>query len=194
MKFNSIYAWLGGFAVLVAVAVIAFYAGERHARHSADEANAAGPHEVMPGAAQQQWATAATYGNWQLRCRAGAAADKKSCVGVLEVIDTKKHQLILGWLMGLNGKGGITSTFQTPTGVLVARGVDLQLGKSAVRHLDYSACGASGCEASLVMDDSAIADAEAADQAKITLYAADGKAVNLGIPIKGVDKVVESFK
>lgn len=194
MKLNSIYTLLGGLAVLVAVAVIAFYAGVRHGRHSAEDANAAGPHEVMPGAAQQQWATAATYGNWQMRCHAGAVGDKKSCVGVLEVIDAKKHQLILGWLMGLNGKGGITSTFQTPTGVLVARGVDLQLGNSAVRHLDYSACGANGCEASLVMDDSMIADAEAADQAKITLYAANGKAVNLGIPVKGVNQVVDTFK
>ena len=194
MKLDSTYTLLGGLVLLAAVATIAYYTGFHQGSRNAADANA-GPHEVMPGAIRQQWATVATYGNWQMRCHAGAAAsDKKSCVGLLEVIDTKKHQLILGWLMGLNGTGGITSTFQTPTGVLVARGVDLQLGNSAVRHLDYGACGASGCEASLPMDGRFIGDAEAADQAKITLYAANGKAVNLGIPIKGVDKVVETFK
>ena len=193
MKFNRISMLAGGLVLLVAIAAIAFYAGLRAGRHETQAARE--PQQVPIMNNQARWSTQATYDNWQMRCRDGATtADKKSCVGLLEVINTQKHQLILGWLMGLNGKGGLTTTLQTPTGVLVGRGLDMTLGTSGPRHFTYSTCGQNGCEASMEMDDVFISDLIGADKAQITIYTTDGKAVNIGIPVKGADKVVETFQ
>lgn len=191
MKLSPISMLAIGIVLLALVGGGAYYFGINKGRQATEEAGE--PRQIPVMGQQANWTTAATFGNWQLRCRDNTEG-KKVCIGVLEVVNTKNRQLILGWLVGLNAKGGLSTTLQTPTGVLVGRGVDMQLGSSAVRHIGYSACGARGCEASSTMDDTFVNDLVGADKATITLYTDAGKALNIGIPVKGADQIVKSFQ
>jgi invasion protein IalB len=191
VKFNRISVLIGTVVLLALGGAAAYYVGMNKGSQTSGQTRE--PQQVPVMGKQAKWTTQATYGNWEMRCHAGAAG-KKTCIGLLEVVDAKKHQMILGWLVGLNAKGGLSTTLQTPTGVLIGRGVDMQLGTSAVRHLGYNICGARGCEASVAMDNAFVSDLEGAGKATITLYTGNGKAVNIGIPVKGADQMIKSFQ
>jgi invasion protein IalB len=133
------------------------------------------------------------YDAWTVTCRDTVEkSSKKICTGIMQVIEQQPQQpqrVLLAWIIGRDNQGVLRTVIQIPTGVQIPKGVELQLGKSPLRTLPFTACEPQRCEASMAMDDAMVNDAIASPEAKATIYATDGRGINFNMPIKGIDKV-----
>ena len=146
-----------------------------------------------PAAAPVSWTNVATYGSWQVRCQNGSAP-KKLCTAVLEVIDKQSKNVLMAWIVGPDSKGALQAVFQTPTGVRVGSGIDVKLGAGEARHVNYLSCVTQQCTAAAPMDDAFVKEATGSAKATVTLYAADGKSLDFGIPVNGLDKAIAAIR
>jgi invasion protein IalB len=162
-----------------------------------------GPNAIAQAAAAPPPAAAATpavpaaparietivYDSWTVSCRdtVGGPA-KKMCSMSLQLIDKTRGQVLLMWTIGRNTEGNMLTAIQTPTGVQIKRGVEVKLGNSAVRKLDYTSCEQARCEASGPLEPAMTKDLTAAANATATIYALDGRGINFNLPTTGVDK------
>src|SRR5580704_9564011 len=129
------------------------------------------------------------YDSWTVSCRdtVGGTA-KKTCSMSMQVIDQNRGQVLLVWTIGRNNEGNMLTAIQTPSGVLIKKGVELKLGNTAAHKLDYTACEQARCEASGPVDAAMTKDLTAAANATVTIYAVDGRGINFNMPTTGVDK------
>jgi len=199
---TSLLLLFGGAVVLAAVAgaVVAFVlmrtvgpAPQQGATNApaAARAGAAQPGNAAPAA--PQWTKVATYGSWEVRCQNPNAANKV-CAAWLEIVNQQNKQVMMAWIVGPDNKGALQTIFQTPSGVRVSAGVDVKLGSAAARHVNYINCLPRQCTAGVAMDDAFVKDTIAAQKADVTLYAPDGKGINFGIPVSGLDKALAAIK
>ncbi len=143
------------------------------------------------------WYTDSVFGNWKVRCRSGATqANKKAlCVGVIDVLDKAHQRVVLLWIIGRNGKGGLTMNLQTPTGVIVASGVGLKLDdEPQPRALPYQSCDQQSCSVVFAMDQKLVAALRQAKRTDITLHTTVGKDVSFHIPMSGTDKLLSKLE
>jgi invasion protein IalB len=130
------------------------------------------------------------YDSWIVSCSEPLdKSSKKICSGVLEAVDQKEKRVVFAWAIGRDGQGALRTIMQTPTGVLITKGVELKLGKAPVRTIPYTACEPQRCQASIAMDDALVKDTIASPEATVTIYLVDGRGINVNMPIKGIDKV-----
>jgi invasion protein IalB len=134
------------------------------------------------------------YDSWTVSCTEPLDKSvKKACSGVLEAIEEKQKRVVFAWIIARDTHGVLRSVMQTPTGVLIAKGVELKLGKAPARTVPYTACEPQRCQASIAMDDALVKDSIASPEATATIYLVDGRSVNFKMPIKGIDKVYASI-
>lgn len=156
---------------------------------AAPQANA----PAQPPAPQPVRTEIVPHDNWTVTCR--EFADKKrSCSGVLQVVQSQNNQVLFVWLLGKNNDGKVMSVLQTPTGVSIAPGVEVKLGRGPARKAVFVNCEASRCEATLDMDDAFIKDASASDQVEATVYSNTGQGVKFTLPFKGFDKALPAVR
>ena len=134
------------------------------------------------------------YDRWTVTCRVAASENaKRSCSAALRIVDNQQ-QLVILWEIGRGTDGGIKGSMQTPTGVMVQKGIDLKVGESRVGKLEYSACVPQNCEAAGAMDNAQIKTMAAASEMVITIHAKDGRDVNFKFPMKGLDKALSAIR
>jgi invasion protein IalB len=150
--------------------------------------------------AEQQPATApmrmetTVYDRWTVTCQEMVAAGaKRTCSAALRVVDNKQ-QLVILWQIEPAKDGKIQALMQTPTGVMVQKGVDLKIGDATIGKLEYSACVPQNCEAAGAMDDPLIKKIEKASEMVVTIHARDGRDVHFKFPLAGVDKAVAAVR
>jgi len=133
------------------------------------------------------------YDSWTLTCRdPGEKAGKKACSAEMRVAEKDKQVVVLAWLIGRDAQGVLRSVLQTPTGVLIAKGVELKLANKTV-VLPYINCDAQRCESSVEMDDELQREAEAAGTVTATITTSDGRGISFNFAIKGIDKVLSAM-
>ena len=136
-----------------------------------------------------------TYGAWVVTCSDTIEKNsKKTCSGILEVVEQKQRRVLLAWIIGRDPQGTLRTVIQTPTGVRIANGVVLKLGKGPQRTLPYTACESQRCEASMAMDDAMIKDALASHETVLTIVTIDGRDINFKMDIGGIDKVFADLR
>lgn len=132
--------------------------------------------------------------SWTVTCQEMSGSPKKICSATLQVIDQEKRAVLFSWIIGKTPEGVMTAVFQTPTGVLLQRGLELKIGSATTpRKVNYVACNAQRCEASMPMDDAFIKEASASPTAVATIYLVDGRAANFNLNTKGFDKAVAAI-
>lgn len=188
---------LFGFVGVLALAAIAYgsYRFGETAGHSGLSVPAAQEQPFTHAPQPSLWVKTESFGPWDIKCRKSEkAAQQKLCVAVLEVVETKSQQTLLAWLVGYDGAGKLTTTLHTLSGVQVARGLDLELEGTPVRHLAYGACAPRGCDASTPMDSAFLKAALKTESAKVTIYSIEDKVLNFDIPIGGLDKAIDALR
>ena len=103
-----------------------------------------------------------TYNNWTVTCREVGGQPKRNCSAVMQAVDQNRKQVVLTWIFGHTPEGALTTVLRTPTGVLIQRGVELRVGDTTPRKLNYVNCDQQQCEATLPMDEVFVRDASAA--------------------------------
>jgi invasion protein IalB len=110
----------------------------------------------------------------------------------MRVVEKDKQVVVLAWLIGRDQQGVLKSVLQTPTGVQIAKGVELKLANKTVT-VPYVNCEAQRCESSIEMGDEVQREAEAADTVTATITTSDGRGISFNFAIKGIDKVLAAM-
>jgi len=137
--------------------------------------------------------TVGTFGSWEARCATPPGRTAQICTAVLQVVNNQNKNVLMSWIVGPDDKGALQTVFQTPTGVMIGNGVDVKVDNAAVRKISFQACGPQQCTATGPMNDAFIKEISGADKANITLTAANGQALNFGIPVGGFDKALAAI-
>jgi invasion protein IalB len=179
-------------ALLVALAAPAcaqtWFAQNAPGRAPAAQPPAARPAAPAPTEEQRQRVETVVFGGWTVTCREIPGGDaKKTCSAQFQAMDQNRQQVILSWIMGRTADGKLASVLQTPTGVQLAKGVQLKFGEGTPRKLDYVVCE-TRCEAMIVMDERFVREASAAQTATATIVAKAGQSINITMPLAGFDK------
>ncbi len=134
------------------------------------------------------------YGRWTVTCQeANLDKDaKKTCAATLPVVDANKRLVLLWRLDSADGK--LRSVMQTPTGVLVQKGVALAVGNTQIGTLAYAGCVPQNCEAAGPIDDPMLHAIEAAPELVVTIHAMDGRDLHFTFPLTGIDKAVAAVR
>jgi invasion protein IalB len=188
-----------GAVFLIAAAGGAYYVGTLSASSQAQQAQApARPAQqqapARPAAPAVQWRTVGTFGSWEARCATPPGRTTQLCTAVLQVINNQNKNVLMSWIVGPDDKGALQAVFQTPTGVMIGNGVDVKLGNAAVRKISFQTCTPQQCTATGPMNDAFVKEITGAERANITLTAANGQALNFGIPVAGFDKALAAIK
>jgi invasion protein IalB len=138
------------------------------------------------------------HDTWTLTCRDLAdRPGKKACSAEMRVADNNNKQVtLMAWVIGRDQQGILRTVLQTPTGVQIAKGVELKLGSSPKPiTLQYATCDAQRCESSIEVDSEFMRAANAANasSAVVTIVLSDGRGINFNIAIKGIDKVLAAM-
>lgn len=134
------------------------------------------------------------YDRWMVTCQERLSSDpKKSCTAALRVLDQNK-QLVILWQLDRTADGKLAFIMQTPTGVMVQRGIDLNIGDKKIGQFAYNACVPQNCEADGSIEDPLIKTLTAASDMMVTIHAKDGRDVHFKFPLAGIDKAVAAVR
>jgi invasion protein IalB len=198
---TGLYLLIGGTAFLIVAAAGAYYLGTlksaapRPLAQAQAQAPAAPQQQAQPAAPPPlQWTTIGTFGSWEARCTTPPGQTAKLCTALLQVIDNRNKNVLMAWIVGPDDKGALQTVFQTPTGVMIGNGVEVKLGNAAARKINFQSCGTQQCTAVAPMNDAFVKEVSAAQKADVTLTALNGRALNFGIPVAGLDKALAAIK
>lgn len=196
---------LVGLSVLVATAVGAAAQQAKPTQPTRQPAAASGQSATQDKSAAQPAPAAApmpvpsrteiqTFDNWRLTCNDYAETGKRVCVGQLQAVKRETKQPLFSWVIGRNSEGIPESTMVTPTGVAIARGIDLKLGQAPVRRLYFATCEPSHCTAQVGLDAALRREMTSAETAEVIVYGSTGNNMRLELPLRGVDKILDQFR
>lgn len=135
------------------------------------------------------------YDNWVVTCRDRLEkGSKKTCSASMQIKDSKSNNIVLVWQVGRNPAGEPTHVIRTPLGVRLKDGVQVALGGGKPRKLDYASCSQQGCEAIAPFEDGLSKELAGAKEAVVSFTLANGQAINVTVPLNGVDKALPALK
>jgi invasion protein IalB len=162
------------------------------------------PERGAPTARLPEHTEAWQFDNWLVTCQEFADAPKKRvCNAVLRAQTSGNSPVVFTWTMYINDKKQFVGVLQTPPGVLLSPGIEMELGstKDAKKQTRgpkykfvYESCGPSWCAATLNFDDALIREAMSAGAANVLIQSSDGSTVRFDFPIKGFDKAYAQLK
>lgn len=87
------------------------------------------------------------YGDWMHVCIELPNSTGVRCSIFQRLFDQNSQQTIFLWRISQNGTGGLVSSWQTPTNIMVNRGIVLNAGTEKPIAIPYRMCTPRGCEA-----------------------------------------------
>lgn len=129
-------------------------------------------------------------GNWLLMCNDYANATvKRACTAKLQIVDGKTNAVAFIWEIGLTNDKKVTSIMHFPTGVMIAPGVQLRIGKATPHKLAFTSCAPSECTAQFPADPAFIKEVAANQSIEAVILAINGSTPTFTINPAGIDKV-----
>ena len=123
------------------------------------------------------------FDNWTVTCHEFEDPKKRNCSAFLRVTRANTNQTIFTWTVGLDATNRPTATINTPTGVLIAPGVELQLDKAPIRKVSYVTCDSGQCSATIPVDSNLVRDMIAASNAELAFTGLNGSKMRFGFRI-----------
>jgi invasion protein IalB len=137
------------------------------------------------------------FENWTVTCLYYAEGPKKHACSArlqVQVQQSGSTQTLLAWTIHPNESNQFVTDLQTPTGVSIAPGVQIEFDKKAKRTLPFDSCETGHCTALSTMDSTFIHELSTAQAAEIVIHAQNGQNIQFNIPIKGFDKAYAQLK
>jgi len=127
--------------------------------------------------------------NWVVTCNEFAEGPRKRvCSALLRVVQQNSNQTVFSWTVGVENNKQMVAIMQTPTGVLIAPGVELKVGKLPPRKLPFASCDNGRCVATMPMDDMLLREMEVVPTAEAIIQGSQGNTVQFNIQLKGFDR------
>jgi invasion protein IalB len=149
----------------------------------------------QPAPAPIPWRTEIlAFDNWTVTCREFSpdVASRKICSATLQIVQSGTNQAFFNWTLRAD-EGRLVNVFQTPTGVLIAPGLELRFGASS-RRIPFVSCDSGHCLASAPMDDGFLGDTSSAETVEAVIAGSGGKGVQFRFPVKGFDKALAALR
>ncbi len=93
-----------------------------------------------------------------------------------------------------DGTGNLVAVWQTPTGVLVNRGVVINVGTEKPVAVPYTSCLTGHCEAIANLAPDFIEKLADADSATATVYTVGGQGLTFKMSVNGLAKAIDAVK
>ena len=152
---------------------------------------------IDPAAAQNkpedlptQKTTNQVVGDWTVTCATNEAG-KKSCAMMQRLSNAQTKQVVLAWLIGLNPAGDRVMTLRTPLGLLLNKGVVVQVDDNPHLVMSYRTCVQSFCEAVHALNLTLLTTLKGGTTARVQLQNLQEQAVNINVSLKGFGKAFE---
>ena len=115
------------------------------------------------------------------------------CAAQLRIIRQGSTQVIVVLNVLVDEAGHPHLTVTTPTGVSIAKGVEMVVAGGLAHKLAFDTCDANQCTASTPLDDKLAKDLQTGASADVTITAINGAAVKVGFAVKGFDKALPAM-
>jgi invasion protein IalB len=125
------------------------------------------------------------FDSWLVTCDDFESPKKSVCQARLQVVQTNTKQVLLEWTVWVSDNRQIQTRLQTPTGVNIPAGVDLQPDKGPTRKLSFESCETGFCRAGMVLDSDAVRDISSSETAQVTIEASTGDKARFNFAVKG---------
>ncbi|MFK8250857.1 invasion associated locus B family protein [Ancylobacter terrae] len=183
----------GSILAVAAIGMLALGGGEVWAQAKPAQP-APAPAATSPG---PQRTETIVFDNWVVTCRDTVGkTGKPICSTSLQVTNNDTRQTVLLWQIGQDDAGKPVFALRVPLGVRIKDGVQFTIGAGKPRKADFVLCDNRGCESAGPLDEALIRElsAGAGGEALVVFTATNGQAVNLKIPLKGIDKALPALR
>lgn len=158
-------------------------------------AQAAPPQAAPAAPAAPERTETIVYGNWVVTCRDTVGkSSKRNCSALMRITNKKTQKSVFIWQIGSDKDGKPVMAMRTPLGVRVQQGIDITIGKGKPRKVGFVVCAQRGCDARGPFDDALAKEMAAGTEATAAFVLADGKTVNIKLPLAGIDKALPALR
>lgn len=126
-------------------------------------------------------------GDWSVTCTSSEGGSK-SCAMAQRLSDAKTKQVVLAWLVGLNAAGDKVITLRTPLGLLLHKGIVLQVDDNPHLIVSFRTCIKAFCEAAHALDRSLLGLLKNGRVARVELQNLQGKTLKFNVSLRGFSK------
>lgn len=126
------------------------------------------------------------YGDWVYRCLKEPGGDGQTCSISQRIAREADKRTIFSWRIMQDGKGGLVSVWQVPSGVLLSRGLELDTGLDKPIVVPFQSCGNSRCQAVAGLAPEFVETLSGLKTVSAKVYLQDGKAVDMPLSADGL--------
>jgi invasion protein IalB len=133
-------------------------------------------------------------GDWTYSCEMNAQTSRKQCTIAQQLTDEASKSVVFAWLIVNDGAGNLVAVWQTPTGVLVNRGVVLDVGAEKPIAVPYTSCITGHCEAVASLAPDFVSTLTQAKNASATVVTVAGKGLTFPLSVNGLAEALDAVK
>lgn len=139
---------------------------------------------AAPAAAQG--AVKSKFGDWEIRCEtpAGAASEQCALIQSVAAEDKANLNLVVVILKTSDGKSRLLRVI-APPGILLPKGLGLNIDQTRVGSTGFVKCLPSGCVAEVIMDDKLVEQLKTGKTATFVIYLTPDEGVGLPLSLAG---------
>jgi invasion protein IalB len=129
------------------------------------------------------------FENWVVTCNEFAEGPRtRACSALLRILQQNTNQVVFSWTLAMDNNKQLITVMETPTGVAIAPGVELRIGKSPARKIPFASCDSGRCVATATMDANLLREMTTSPTAEAIIQGSQGNTVQFNIQMKGFDK------
>jgi len=133
-------------------------------------------------------------GDWIFNCGMNPQTSRKQCTIAQQLTDKKTQSVVFAWLIGDDGQGNLVAVWQTPTGVLVNRGVVIDVGTEKPIAVPFTSCISGRCEAVANLAPDFVNTLMRATKATATVYTVTGEGLTFSLSVDGLAQAIDAVK
>jgi invasion protein IalB len=134
------------------------------------------------------------FENWAVTCNEFADGPRsKRCSALLQIMQQNSNQTVFTWTVGLDERKQLMAVMQTPTGVVIAPGIEFKIGR-LTQKIPFTSCEPGRCVATMAVDNNLLREMTTAPTAEATIQGAQGNTVQFNIQMKGFDRAYAALK
>ncbi len=134
------------------------------------------------------------YGDWLYSCVEVPDNGGTACAISQRIARADTKQAVFLWRINQDGKGGFVSVWQTPTDILVGRGLTIDAGTPKPLVIPFELCTSRGCQAGANVDPSFLDALGKADKATAKLFLINGQSVTIKVSVKGLSDALAKLR
>ncbi len=158
--------------------------------------------QATNGGQQQQQANAPqptvtkreAIGDWVYTCIKPPNSEAERCLILQQLSHPETRAPVFMWRIAQDGNGGFVSEWETPTGIVVGRGIVLEAGTEKPVTIPFQACTQAGCVAVANLAPDFIATLSATQSASATVFPIGGQGVKLNLSVNGLKEALAALQ